>query len=93
MGTVNCPFTTPDVTEQLDPVILSWGGTSSAQKISQIVSIKLKLVPVTVTAEPVPPLSGESTIEGITIVNVTDAEPGTTCSQGGAPSVSVIVIV
>ena len=88
---MNCPLTTPDVTEQLDPVI---GVTrSAAQKIWQDASIKLKLVPATVTAEPVPPWSGLSVILGATMVKVSDAEPGITWAQGNTVAVSVNVIV
>ena len=81
-GTVNCPLTTPDETEQLDPAI----GLPS-HRITQDVSLKLKSVPVRVTADPVPPWSGSSVILGAKTVKVSDAEPGITC----VPSVIVIV--
>jgi hypothetical protein len=77
------------VTEQLDPAI-----ELPSQRISHDVSFKLKLVPVTVTAEPVPPWFGLSVIDGVTIVKVSDAEPGITWAQlGGVPVSSVNVIV
>lgn len=79
---MNCPLTTPDETEQLDPAI----GLPS-HRITQDVSLKLKLVPVRVTAEPVPPWFGVSVIVGARTVKVSDAEPGITCVT------SVIVIV